>query len=316
MNLSPHSSHVNRAELSRAVRERALALGFAKVGIAAAGALEPEAAHLREWIERGFHGRMEWMATGAARRADPRVHMPAARSVISLAMNYFTPHEHRGADGTGKISRYAWGDDYHEVVGNRVRELMNWLREVVPDLEAKIAVDTSPVMDKAWAVRAGIGWIGKHTNVILPELGSWVFLGALLVSIELEPDEPFGEDLCGTCTACIDACPTAAIVEPYVVDSNRCISYLTIELRDDELPLPTHGWVYGCDVCQDVCPWNRFREASREDRFEPREGLVEPELTALAGMTQEEFSERFRHSAIKRTKVSGIRRNARALLES
>lgn len=306
---------MDRAELSRAVRERARELGFAKVGIATAGALATEAVHLHEWIERGFHGQMAWMATGAAKRADPRLHMPNVRSVISVAMNYFTPHEHSDTDGTGKISRYAWGDDYHDVVGDRVRELNNWLHEHVPDLEAKIAVDTSPVMDKAWAVRAGIGWIGKHTNVITPEIGSWVFLGALLVSIDLEPDAPFAEDLCGTCTACIDACPTAAIVEPYVVDSNRCISYVTIELRGDDLPVTTHGWVYGCDVCQDVCPWNRFREPTPEGRFEPRPGLVEPGLAMLAEMTQEEFSERFRRSAIKRTKVGGIRRNARALMD-
>lgn len=298
--------------LSSAIRAHALDLGFAKVGIATAGALETEGARLHEWLERGFHGRMSWMATGAAKRADPRLHMPGVRSVVAVAMNYYTAHEHGNASGTGKVSRYAWGDDYHDVVGDRIRDLKTWLHAQVPDLEAKIAVDTSPVMDKAWAVKAGIGWIGKHTNVIAPELGSWIFLGALLVDVELEPDPPFAEDHCGTCTACIDACPTAAIVEPYVVDSNRCISYLTIELRDEELPLPTHGWVYGCDVCQDVCPWNRFREACGEPRFEPREGLVAPDLAALAGMSQEEFSERFRRSAIKRTKLSGITRNARA----
>lgn len=306
---------MNAAELSRAIRARALELGFTKVGIAKAGELSPEGVRLREWIERGFHGEMAWMATGAGKRADPRLHMPSVRSVIAVAMNYYTPHENAGTAGTGKISRYAWGDDYHDIVGNRVRELKSWLHEVVPGLEAKIAVDTSPVMDKAWAVRAGIGWIGKHTNVITPEIGSWVFLGALLVSVELESDPPFVEDLCGTCKACIDACPTTAIVEPYVVDSNRCISYLTIELRGESLPLPTHGWVYGCDVCQDVCPWNRFRAPTAETGFEPRPGLAEPDVKALAEMSQEAFSERFRRSAIKRTKVGGMRRNARALLD-
>lgn len=305
---------VNPARLSREIRSRALELGFSKVGIARAGELAAEGARLRDWLDRGFNGAMAWMATGAAKRADPRLHMPSVRSVISVAMNYYTPHEHRGDPGTGKVSRYAWGDDYHDVVGDRIRELDSWLRERVPDLEAKIAVDTSPVMEKAWAVRAGIGWIGKHANVITPEIGSWVFLGALLVSADLEPDSPFAEDLCGTCTACIDACPTGAIVEPYVVDSTLCISYTTIELRDEVLPGPTHGWVFGCDVCQDVCPWNRFRRPSEEARFEPRPGMVEPDLVSLGSMSQEEFSARFRRSAMKRTKVAGLRRNALALL--
>jgi epoxyqueuosine reductase len=191
--------------------------------------------------------------------------------------------------------------------------LLGWLRERVPQLEAKIAVDSSPVMDKAWAARAGLGWIGKHSNLITTELGSWVFLGELLVSVELEPDATSVPDHCGSCTACIDACPTAAIVEPYVVDSNRCISYLTIELRDERLPLDTAGWLYGCDVCQDVCPWNRFERESEEARFAPRPGLVEPDLAEIRSMTQEAFSARFRRSAMKRTKLAGLRRNAGAL---
>lgn len=228
-------------------------------------------------------------------------------------MNYYTPHAHEGRPGTGKISRYSWGDDYHDVVGDRLRDLLAWIREQSPDVEAKIAVDSSPVMDKAWATRAGLGWIGKHSNLITRELGSWVFLGEILLSLELDYDTDIVPDHCGTCTACLDACPTAAIVEPYVVDSTRCISYLTIELRDDEIPLDTAGWVYGCDICQDVCPWNRFEHPSHEARFGPRPGLVEPELDALASMTQEDFSIQFRKSPIKRTKLAGIVRNARKL---
>lgn len=302
---------MTRAELTAAIKQKARDLGFDMVAVARAGALEPEGERLREWLGRGYHGTMAWMARTADRRADPRLHLPSVRSVVCVAANYYTPHRHTGEPGTGKVSRYAWGDDYHDVVGDRLRELLAWLRERVPDLEAKIAVDSSPVMDKAWAARAGIGWIGKHSNLITREQGSWVFLGELLVSVELDYDEPIA-DHCGTCTACIEACPTEAIVEPYVVDSNRCISYLTIELRDETLPLPTAGWVYGCDVCQDVCPWNRFEQPTTEARFEPRAGLVEPRLDELAGLSQEAFSERFRRSPIKRTKLAGIRRNAEA----
>jgi epoxyqueuosine reductase len=303
---------MTRTQLTAAIKRKATELGFVAVGIARAEALAPEGARLDEWLARGYHGEMQWMARTAEKRADPRLHLPSARSVVAVAMNYYTPHTHAGAAGTGKVSRYAWGDDYHDVVGERLRELLAWLRDVAPEVEAKIAVDSSPVMDKAWAARAGIGWIGKHTNLITRHVGSWVFLGELVVSLELDYDDAV-PDLCGSCTACIDACPTAAIVEPYLVDSNRCISYLTIELRDDEIPETTAGWLYGCDVCQDVCPWNRFERASGEPRFEPRPGLVEPPLAEIAGMSQEEFSAKFRRSAMKRTKLRGLVRNARKL---
>jgi epoxyqueuosine reductase len=307
---------MTRAELTAEVKRKARELGFDKVAVARAGALADEGARLREWLARGYQGSMAWMERTADKRADPRVHLPSVRSVVCVAANYYTPHDHTGEPGTGKVSRYAWGDDYHDVVGDRLRELLAWMRGVVPDLEAKIAVDSSPVMDKVWAERAGLGWIGKHTNLITRDLGSWVFLGELLVSVELDPDEERVPDLCGTCTACIDACPTGAIVEPYLVDSNRCISYLTIELRDDEIPETTAGWLYGCDVCQDVCPWNRFRRETAEPRFAPRPGLVEPPLDEIASMSQEEFSARFRRSPIKRTKLRGLQRNARKVASS
>jgi epoxyqueuosine reductase len=309
-----HEVTFNRSEMTRVIKARALALGFEKVGVAPAEALGPEGRRLREWLGRGYHGSMAWMERTLEKRADPAVHLPSVRSVVCVAANYYTPHAHEEAPGTGKVSRYAWGDDYHDVVGDRLRELLAYVRELAPEVEAKIAVDSSPVMDKAWAVRAGLGWLGKHSNVITRERGSWVFLGELLLSVELDYDEERVPDLCGTCTACIDACPTAAIVEPYVVDSNRCISYLTIELRDETIPETTAGWVYGCDVCQDVCPWNRFQSETSEPRFEPRPGLVEPDLAELASMTQEEFSARFRRSPIKRTKLTGIARNARKLM--
>jgi epoxyqueuosine reductase len=306
---------VTKSELTTAVKRHAVDLGFDKVGIARAGSLVEEGARLREWLGRGFAGSMAWMERTAEKRADPTLHLESAKSVICVAANYFTPHEHRETPGTGKVSRYAWGDDYHDVVGDRLRALLSWIRETVPEVNAKIAVDSSPVMDKAWAVRAGLGWLGKHSNVITRELGSWVFLGELLVDVEFDYDDAPIPDLCGSCTACIDACPTEAIVAPYVVDSNRCISYLTIELRDETLPLDTHGWLYGCDVCQDVCPWNRFREETHEARFQPRDGLVEPDLDDLGALSQEAFSTRFRGSAMKRTKLRGLVRNALAVSE-
>jgi epoxyqueuosine reductase len=306
---------VTKSELTAAIKRRALDLGFEKAGIARGGPLVDEGDRLREWLDRGFAGSMGWMERTAEKRADPRLHLESVRSVVCVAANYYTPHEHLGVPGTGKVSRYAWGDDYHDVVGDRLRALLVSIRELVPDVEAKIAVDSSPVMDKAWAVRAGLGWLGKHSNVITREVGSWVFLGEILLDVELDYDDVRVPDLCGTCTACIDACPTEAIVAPYVVDSNRCISYLTIELRDETLPLDTQGWLYGCDVCQEVCPWNRFRSETDESRFLPRDGLVEPGLSELVEMSQEVFSARFRGSPMKRTKLRGLVRNARAVSE-
>lgn len=301
---------MDRTALTRAVRAKARELGFDRVGIAPAGALADEGERLREWLGRGYGADMAWMERTVDKRVDPSVHLANVRSIVCVARNYFTPHAHAGEPGTGKVSRYAWGDDYHDVLGDRLRELLAWLGETVPGVGAKIAVDSSPVMDKAWAVRAGIGWLGKHSNVITPDMGSWVFLGELLVDVELDYDDAPVPDHCGSCRACIDACPTGAIVEPYVVDARLCISYLTIESRDEHLPLDTAGWVYGCDVCQDVCPWNRFERPTDEARFEPREGLVEPHLDELASMSQEAFSATFRRSAMKRTKLRGMARNA------
>ncbi|HQR37864.1 MAG TPA: tRNA epoxyqueuosine(34) reductase QueG [Blastocatellia bacterium] len=307
---------MTRSELTAALKARALELGFAKVGVARAGELADEGRHLAEWLSRGFHGTMGWMERTADKRSDPRIHMPNVRAIVCVADNYYTPDTHSDSPGIARISRYAWGDDYHDIVGNRLRALRDWLVSVVPDVCVKIAVDTSPVMDKVWASRAGLGWIGKHTNLITTDFGSWVFLGELLVDIELEFDVDVVDDQCGTCTACIDACPTDAIVAPYVVDSNRCISYATIELRDDELPLDPAGWVYGCDVCQDVCPWNRFRQESAESGYRPRATLMNPTVESLAKMSEDEFALQFRNSAIKRTKHRGLVRNARALQKS
>ncbi len=294
------------------VKSKALALGFTSVGIASAGILEEEGARLRTWLDRGYQASMGWMARSVAKRSDPRRVLPGARSVIAVALNYYADVPHGGAAGTGKISRYAWGDDYHDVLGAKLGELRDWLVAENPGSDASLYVDTGPVMDKAWAVRAGIGWLGKHTNVITSDVGSWVFLGEILTSLDLEPDDA-AEDRCGTCTLCIEACPTGAIVEPYVVDSNLCLSYLTIEHRGPvtaDVRGRFDGWIYGCDTCQDVCPWNlKFETPASEPSFLPREGFVAPPLEEWRHMDQADFSARFRGSPVKRAKHEGLLRN-------
>jgi epoxyqueuosine reductase len=305
---------------SEKIRERAYAEGFEKVGIVRAEALDVEGERLRRWLDHGFQGNMRWMERDPAQRADPRLLFPEARSCVVVALNYYTPHEHGREPATGKISRYAWGDDYHDVVGAKLRALLSWIKEEWPEAEGKACVDIQPMMDKAWGVRAGLGWIGKHSNLITREYGSWVFLGELLLNLELEYDTRQVEDHCGSCTLCLEACPTGAITEAYVVDSNKCISYATIELREPLIPeeVARHmdGWLYGCDVCQDVCPWNRFEQPTAETRFEPRAGNVSASLSEILALTPETYGERFRRSPVKRAKLAGLQRNARTLLES
>ena len=303
--------------LAQHIKDRALFEGFNKVGIVGAQPLEAEGRRLNEWLARGFHGEMSWMARDVHKRIDPREIFPQARSVVVIALNYFTPHQHQQNPATGKVSRYAWGDDYHDVVKEKLLSLLSWVRDQEPHADGKVCVDIQPVMDKAWAVRAGLGWLGKHSNVITPEHGSWVFIGELLLNLELDCDSVQIEDHCGTCTLCIDACPTQAITEPYVVDSNKCISYGTIELRAPELPRELEenlsGWLYGCDICQDVCPWNRFEETTAEARFAPRDGNVNADLDEILELTPETYAKRYRGSAMKRAKLTGLQRNARAI---
>lgn len=306
--------------LTKSIRELAIAQGFDKVGIVPADVLDRERVQLNEWLARGYHGEMTWMARSPKLRTDPRQIFPAARSVIAVALNYFTPHFHRDDPQTGKVSRYAWGEDYHDIVGSKLRSLLSQIKELVPGAEGKVCVDIQTIMDKAWAARAGLGWIGKHSNLITKEYGSWVFLGELLLDLDLDYDTDLLEDHCGTCTLCLEACPTDAIVEPFVVDSNKCISYATIELRTSEIPEPISqkldGWIYGCDICQDVCPWNRFEQRSSESGFEPRRANVNVELNEVLELTPASYAERFRKSPMKRAKLSGLQRNAQALLSN
>jgi epoxyqueuosine reductase len=303
------------ASLTDGIRRKALDIGFDKVGVVPVDPLTGEGERLREWLDLGYHGQMTWLEREPEKRADPRLLMPDARSIVVVALNYFTGHAHEAE--TGKISRYAWGDDYHDVLRERLSALLAWIVDKQTEVRGKICVDTAPFMDKAWAARAGLGWIGKSSNLITRELGSWVFIGSLLLDIDLEYDGAMIEDHCGSCTACIDACPTQAIVEPYVVDSRRCISYGTIELRDETLPdeiaSNLNGWIYGCDICQEVCPWNRFEQTSGEARFEPRNVETTLDIEVLESMEHDEYVERFRGSAMKRAKLSGLKRNAGAL---
>jgi len=306
-------------QLTGLIKERAQREGFEKVGIVEAAALGDERDRLLTWLGRGYHGQMGWMARDHEMRTNPRKLFPAARSVVVVAKNYYTSDKHTDDPSTGKVSRYAWGDDYHEVVGAKLRSLLAWIREELPQVEGKVCIDIQPMMDKVWAARAGLGWIGKHTNLITPEYGSWVFIGELLLNIDLEYETEIVADHCGSCTLCLEACPTSAITEPYVVDSNKCISYATIELRASQIPQEVaanlEGWLYGCDICQDVCPWNRFEQPTDEDRFQPREGNVNVPLSEVLELTPEAYAQRFRGSAMKRAKLPGLQRNARALAD-
>ena len=306
----------NSATISARIKQQAGALGFDKVGFARAETLSAEEVRLREWLARGYHAEMSWMARDPQQRTHPRRIFPGAKSAVVVGLNYFTAHQHAENDVTGKVSRYAWGEDYHDVVGEKLRALLSWIKAQWSHADGKICVDIQPTMDKAWAVRAGLGWMGKHTNLITNEFGSWVFIGELFLNLELEYDEEIA-DQCGSCSLCIDACPTSAIVEPYLVDSNLCISNATIESRAPEMRTDVapnlNGWLYGCDICQDVCPWNQSTPVTAESSFEPRAGNINASLSEILELTPATYAERFRHSAMKRAKLPGLQRNARAL---
>lgn len=316
----PDIRHGDQSARTAAIKRKALELGFHKVGIVPAVRLEAEREHLEAWFAHGFHANMNWMRRddeAVKRRTDPREIFAGARSVVVVALNYFTTHSHEETLTRGKLSRYAWGDDYHDVVGEKLRALLAWMSDNFAGATGKVCCDIQPMMDKAWAVRAGLGWIGKHSNVITRDYGSWVFLGELITNLELEYDTHIESDHCGSCHLCIEACPTDAIVADRIVDARKCISYQTIESRDETLPddiaQNQSGWLYGCDICQDVCPWNRFEKPTTEEGFTARANETTLELRQVLAWTQEEYAARFRKSAIKRAKLSGLQRNARAL---
>jgi epoxyqueuosine reductase len=305
---------VDSVSLKKAIARHALELGFSKVGIAKAES-GVESERLQSWLNWGYQADMQWMSH--PKRQDITQVMPGVKSVICVALNYYTPHQHAQAADVGKISRYGWGRDYHKVLSKKLKALSSWLRSQGDGIQAKYYVDTGPIAEKAFAERSGIGWIGKHSNVISREYGSWLFLGEVLTNVDLEPDAPHTEH-CGTCTRCIDACPTGAIVQPFVVDANRCIAYHTIENKASQIPEAIanqlHNWVAGCDICQDVCPWNqRFAQESTEPDFQPFPYNLNPALEDLANMTDETWDQNFTGSALRRIKRDRWQRNARAI---
>ena len=305
---------------SQAVKEKALELGFSQVGIAA---MDDEIAaqasqRLQTWLALGYHADMKWMSN--PKRQDVRDCLPDMASIISVSLNYYTPYQRPEGKEYGKVSRYAWGRDYHRVIEKKLKKFTQWLREFGEEVRVKAYVDTGPVQDKLCAQTAGLGWIGKHGNLITREYGSWVFLAEILTNLTLTVDRPHTEH-CGTCTRCIQACPTDAIAQPFVVDANRCIAYHTIENRSPELPETIRhnlqGWVAGCDICQDVCPWNqRFAKPTAVEEFHPYPDNLAPQLTELANLDEEEWNRRFPASALRRIKPEMWRRNARANLEN
>lgn len=303
--------------LTEQIKQKAGEIGFHKIGVVRAESLEKEGERFKQWLEMNFQGEMQWLEREPEKRSNPNLIFPSAKSIVVVALNYYTPHEHEENYSKGKVSRYAWGDDYHDVLKEKLRELLTFIKLIDETADGKICVDTAPVMDKAWAVRAGLGWLGKHSNLITKEYGSWVFLGEILLNLELEYETETIEDHCGNCTRCLDACPTNAIVAPYLIDSKACLSYATIESRDAELAPEIaenlNGWLYGCDICQDVCPWNRFQKPTEETRFEPRADNVSTDLDEILSLTPEKYTEKFRRSAMKRTKLGGLKRNAQAL---
>jgi len=303
--------NVQRTRHTNIVKQKAAEAGFDFCGISTAAFLEEEAPRLEKWLNGHMHGQMSYMENHFDKRLDPRLLVPDAKSVVSLLYNYYPPKKILHQDEELKISKYAYGTDYHLVIKEKLKSLLQVLRQEIGNFNGRVFVDSAPVMDKAWAARSGAGWLGKHTNIINRKLGSFFFIAELIIDLELEPDAPT-KDYCGTCTRCIDACPTDAIVEPYVVDGSKCISYLTIELKDkipEEFAGKMENWIFGCDICQDVCPWNRFAKPHREPAFEPHPQLEHMKTSDWKEITEELFNELFKKSAIKRTKLAGLRRN-------
>lgn len=302
--------------LTEAIKREARALGFVAVGIATVSHFSSSTLfdRLQEWLARRYHATMAWMSRDPSRRADPRLVLPGCRSILSLGMNYDAGHRAIEEPGYGRVARYAWGKDYHLIFGDRLKQLEGRIKALAPAAITRAYVDTGPVMEKAWAQQAGLGWIGKHSNLVSAEHGSWLVLGEILTTLELAPDEP-ATDLCGSCRLCIQACPTGAIVEPYVVNAGRCISYLTIEYRGtgdaipDDLKSQMGNHIFGCDDCLDVCPFNLRAGSDADAAFSPSSATLAPCLNDLVGLTEAAFAEQFRESPIRRAKREGLLRN-------
>ena len=299
---------------TQVVKSLASELGFSFCGIAKAEFLEEEAPRLEQWLKQGMHGKMSYMENHFDKRLDPTKLVPGAKSVVSLIYNYY-PQKDLAPKNGYKIAKYAYGKDYHFVIKDKLKVFMSRLQEQIGKVEGRAFVDSAPVMERAWAKKSGLGWTGKHTLLLNRKMGSFFFLAELILDLELTPDGPI-RDYCGTCTACMDACPTDAIPEPYWLDASKCISYLTIELKD-EIPEAFKGkmenWAFGCDICQDVCPWNRFSRPHREPEFAPHPELGEHLASEWVELTESVFQRVFKKSAVKRTKFSGFKRNIKFL---
>jgi epoxyqueuosine reductase len=293
------------------IKNKTKDLGFFFCGISKAEFLEDEAIHLESWLKRNYHGKMGYMENHFDKRLDPRLLVDDAKSVVTVLLNYFPENSQSDLEAP-KLSKYAYGEDYHFVIKDKLNELIAFIQKEIGEVAGRVFVDSAPVMDKAWAKNSGAGWLGKNTNIIHPKNGSFFFIAELILDLELEPDGPI-KDYCGSCTRCIDACPTEAIVEPYIVDGSKCISYLTIELKDAILPNEFHGkmdnWMFGCDICQDVCPWNRFSKPHTESRFKPHDNLLHLTKNDWKDLSKEVFGDLFKNSAVKRTKFEGLKRN-------
>lgn len=309
---------MKRSEYSRLIKEEAKKLGFLFCGISKAEFLEEDAPRLESWLAAGHHGEMAYMENHFDMRLDPRKLVEGAKSVISLAYNYYTNQSPSDPDAP-KISKYAYGIDYHYVIKDKLKQLLQVIQAEIGEVNGRAFTDSAPVLDRAWAKKSGLGWVGKNANLINKNAGSFFFLAELIIDLELEYDIAPAKDHCGSCTRCIDACPTEAIVSPYVVDGSRCISYLTIELKN-EIPSEFSGkmdnWMFGCDVCQDVCPWNRFSVLHNEPAFEPHPDLLQMKKEDWEEITEEVFQKVFKKSPVKRTKYSGLTRNIRFLTGS
>lgn len=291
------------------IKSIATELGFSFCGISKAEFLEQEAPKLEEWLKKGYHGQMGYLENHFDKRLDPSKLVPGAKSVVSLIYNYSPQKTHQSEAGP-KIAKYAYGQDYHHVIKDKLKEFTQQLTEEVGQVEGRAFVDSAPVMERQWAAKSGLGWIGKNSLLLNRNMGSFFFLAELIIDLELEPDGPI-KDYCGTCTACQDACPTDAIPQPYVIDGSRCISYLTIELKEEipnEFKDKMESWAFGCDICQEVCPWNRFSKPHNEPKFQPQgwEGFNSKDWEE---MTEEVFQKVFKKSAVKRTKFGGLKRN-------
>ena len=302
---------MSKLPVKQLITQKARDLGFFHIGFSKAEFLEEEAPRLEQWLSKNYHGEMSYMANHFDKRLDPRLLVDDAKTVISLLFNYYTDQKQKDPEAP-KISQYAYGEDYHHVIKDKLKELIAFIQEEIGEVNGRGFVDSAPVMDKAWAKKAGLGWIGKNANLITREQGSFFFIADLIIDLELEADGPI-TDYCGTCTSCIDACPTDAINQPYVVDGSKCISYLTIELKDELLPKEFAGkmdnWMFGCDICQDVCPWNRFSVLHNEERFQPTPQLLDLSKNDWHNLQEEGFQVLFQRSAVKRTKFQGLKRN-------